>query len=80
MGDRYSRVLPRVGIELFDEERPMKVAVVEPKTCPFCGAAAVKTRSKVIDESTYFRCDRCAEIWNPVRLRIEQSSGRIRRW
>jgi transposase-like protein len=58
----------------------VKVAVAEPKSCPFCGSTHVTTASKVIDESTYFRCDTCGEIWNPNRLELAQGIGRSRRW
>jgi ribosomal protein L37AE/L43A len=49
-----------------DPERP---ALAAPKWCPFCGSKQLKTTSKTIDESTYWRCLACGEIWNPGRLR-----------
>jgi ribosomal protein L37AE/L43A len=39
-----------------------------PPTCPFCTSADVKTASKVINVSTYWRCATCGEIWNAGRL------------
>jgi ribosomal protein L37AE/L43A len=43
--------------------------VAVPIVCPFCQSKALSTVSKVIDESTYWRCTSCGEIWNPGRLR-----------
>ena len=39
-----------------------------PTSCPFCRSVNVKTTSKIIDESTYWRCIGCGVIWNPGRL------------
>ena len=58
----------------------MKVEVAAPKSCPFCRATDVKTASKVVDESTYFRCGKCGEIWNPNRLRLSHTTVRSRPW
>ena len=64
--------------------RPMRepdpVRVTAPTACPFCRALDVKTTSKVIDESTYWRCMKCGEIWNPVRLRTQTSFNRAGRY
>ena len=43
--------------------------VAAPTYCPFCRSKDLRTASKVIDESTYWRCLGCGEIWNPGRLR-----------
>ena len=43
--------------------------VAAPTFCPFCRAKELSTASKVINESTYWRCTACGEIWNPGRLR-----------
>jgi ribosomal protein L37AE/L43A len=37
--------------------------------CPFCRSKDLKTAAKIINESTYWRCIACGEIWNPGRLR-----------
>jgi len=59
---------------------PVKVDVREPKFCPWCGSTQVTTNSKLVDESTYFRCLTCSEIWNPTRLRLPQATARNRPW
>jgi hypothetical protein len=50
-----------------DREVP-KVVVSAPVACPFCLSTDLKTTSKLIDESTYWRCMPCGQIWNPGRL------------
>jgi transposase-like protein len=40
-----------------------------PTHCPACRSSDVKTTSKVIDASTYWRCGACGEVWNVARLR-----------
>ena len=47
---------------------PGKV-VAAPTHCPFCRSKDLRTAAKVINESTYWRCIGCGEIWNPGRLR-----------
>jgi len=47
-------------------ERP---DVIAPVFCPFCRSKDLKTAAKIINESTYWRCIACGEIWNPGRLR-----------
>lgn len=43
--------------------------IVEAKTaCPFCSSLDVKTTSKAVNESTYWRCTACGQIWNAGRL------------
>ena len=44
--------------------------MLPPASCPFCRSVDLKTTSKAIDESTYWRCTSCGEIWNPRRLRV----------
>jgi hypothetical protein len=43
--------------------------VTAPTHCPFCRSKDLRTAAKVINESTYWRCIGCGEIWNPGRLR-----------
>jgi ribosomal protein L37AE/L43A len=59
-----------------DREMP-RVVVPAPVSCPFCQSADLKTKSKSIDESTYWRCAACGEIWNPGRLNAGNTG---RRW
>jgi hypothetical protein len=46
-----------------------KPDVIAPAFCPFCRSKDLKTAAKIINESTYWRCIGCGEIWNPGRLR-----------
>jgi transposase-like protein len=39
-----------------------------PKACPFCASLEVKTTSKEVNASTYWRCTACGQIWNAGRL------------
>ena len=48
---------------------PARPRVMAPASCPYCQSSDVKTTSKTIDESTYWRCRACGQIWNPGRLR-----------
>jgi hypothetical protein len=60
-----------------------KVDVAAPLFCPFCRSKELGTASKVINESTYWRCTSCGEIWNPGRLRppsLPTFGGRGGRW
>lgn len=43
--------------------------VTAPTFCPFCRSKDLRTAAKIINESTYWRCIACGEIWNPGRLR-----------
>jgi len=64
--------------------RPMgdapKTQVSAPTACPFCRSKDLKTTSKVINESTYWRCVTCGEIWNPGRLQPPASPRYGGRW
>jgi transposase-like protein len=35
--------------------------------CPVCRSDQVATTSKSVSETTYWRCQKCGEIWNPSR-------------
>ena len=50
-----------------------------PKACPFCHSPDVKTTSKDVNVSTYWRCTLCGQIWNAGRLRRGESSLRYAR-
>ena len=43
-------------------------AAAAPPPCPFCRCATVTTTTKLVTRTTYWRCQRCGEIWNPARL------------
>ena len=45
---------------------PEKIAVGS-AICPVCGSANVQTTSKTVDESSYWRCRQCGEVWNIQR-------------
>ena len=51
------------------DERQLKEVAGAPTQCPTCHSKDVKTTSKVIDASTYWRCGACGEVWNVARLR-----------
>jgi transposase-like protein len=40
-----------------------------PTHCPTCHSHDVKTASKVVNASSYWRCGACGEVWNVGRLR-----------
>ena len=50
-----------------------KPDVATPTSCPFCRSKDLSTASKVINESTYWRCEKCGQIWNPGRLNLVNS-------
>ena len=52
-----------------------KPDVATPAFCPVCLSKDLSTVSKVINESTYWRCTACGEIWNPGRLRPPSPYG-----
>jgi hypothetical protein len=43
-------------------------ATVVPEACPFCTSRDIKTTSKDVTVSTYWRCMACGQIWNTGRL------------
>ena len=54
--------------------------VAAPVFCPFCRSKDLRTAAKIINESTYWRCIACGEIWNPGRLRPSPALGFGKRW
>jgi transposase-like protein len=40
-----------------------------PTECPACRSKDIKAADKVVDASTYWRCDACGEVWNVMRQR-----------
>lgn len=49
-----------------------------PSECPACGSPDVKTSSKVVTASSYWRCDGCGEVWNVGRRR--DAASRVNRF
>lgn len=49
--------------------------VTAPKTCPFCSSSDLKTTSKDVNVSTYWRCTACGQIWNVGRLQRPSRAG-----
>jgi len=39
-----------------------------PTTCPACQSSAIVTTEKKPDASSYWRCERCGEVWNDSRV------------
>jgi hypothetical protein len=58
-------------------EDPVRPRITAPTSCPFCRALDPKTTSKTLDESTYWRCLACGEIWNPGRLKSQAYVSRF---
>jgi len=52
-----------------DWERPADpgTATVAPARCPFCESTRIQTTGDAGSNATYWRCDACGEIWNPMR-------------
>jgi predicted RNA-binding Zn-ribbon protein involved in translation (DUF1610 family) len=50
-----------------------------PLRCPFCGSAAIAAASGKVSASTYWRCEKCAQLWNPERLRLHWHATRVNR-
>lgn len=44
-----------------------KKTVSAPEYCPACQSASIVTTSKSVTCETYWRCNRCGEVWNPER-------------
>jgi transposase-like protein len=50
-----------------------------PAVCPACQSRSIRTTARHPDESAYWRCDTCGEVWNASR-REAASIGRYPRW
>ena len=46
---------------------PSTAAVAIPTMCPACRSGSITTTARTPDESTYWRCGSCGEIWNVSR-------------
>ena len=38
-----------------------------PSVCPACQSSSVTTAAKTPDADSYWRCQRCGEVWNVAR-------------
>jgi ribosomal protein L37AE/L43A len=45
-------------------------APVAPTACPFCRSSTVSATGQKITASTYYRCEKCGQVWHPGRLRL----------
>ena len=54
------------------------IETAAPKTCPFCSSLNIKTTSKAVNASTYWRCAGCGQIWNASRLQHGRRSPSVR--
>jgi len=52
--------------------------ITAPGTCPFCHSLNVKTTSKEVNASTYWRCEACGQIWNAGRLQLGRRTPSFR--
>jgi transposase-like protein len=43
-----------------------------PTVCPFCRSSKIVATGKSESESTYWRCETCAELWNPSRAQVSR--------
>jgi predicted Zn finger-like uncharacterized protein len=46
-----------------------------PSHCPACRSRDVITTSKVVNDTTYWRCSECGEVWNAGRRRAAGRYG-----
>ena len=52
--------------------------VALPIVCPACRSSSIGTKARTPDESAYWRCEACGEVWNAARRKTEPNGGR--RW
>jgi ribosomal protein L37AE/L43A len=60
-------------------DRTAEPVVVAPSRCPFCRSPAVTATGQKITVATYWRCEACGQVWNPLRLRPSNSFDSPRR-
>ena len=53
-------------------------AAAAPTSCPACQSPSISTTARNPDETTYWRCAACGEIWNVSRR--EAAGPAVRRW
>jgi ribosomal protein L37AE/L43A len=54
-------------------------ALAAPTRCPFCQSSAVSATGQRVNESTYWRCEKCGQVWHPGRLRLQNQFDTARR-
>jgi transposase-like protein len=55
------------------------VHATNPPVCPACKSQSVTTTAKHPDVDSYWRCERCGEVWN-IRRRGDGLRRGSRRW
>ncbi len=58
---------------------PETVTSPTPTRCPFCGSTALSATGHRITPATYWRCEKCGQLWHPERLRASWEYGGVRR-
>jgi len=48
--------------------RAVESSSTTPTRCPFCDSEAVVATAPKITSATYWRCERCGQLWHPARL------------
>ena len=62
----------------FSDPKPSDVGFRMPTACPTCHSALIITTSKHPDDTSYWRCRDCGEVWNVARRRDQAARGRWR--
>jgi transcription elongation factor Elf1 len=42
-----------------------------PLTCPFCASETITATTQKVTVETYWRCEKCGQLWHPQRLRAQ---------
>lgn len=50
-----------------------------PTLCPFCQSNAIGSAGAKITAESYWRCEKCGQVWNPGRLRTLHAFNSPRR-
>jgi transposase-like protein len=50
-----------------------------PTRCPFCASEAIAATGPKLTAASYWRCDKCGQLWHPARLRSQWEYGMPRR-
>lgn len=55
---------------------PSEAAVAAvPVSCPACKSRSISTTARHPDESAYWRCESCGEVWNAARRETRPAGG-----
>ena len=46
-----------------------------PTKCPFCAATAIAATGPKLTAASYWRCEKCGQLWHPARLRSQWEYG-----